>query len=320
MKLYFDTNIYNFIAACDESHTVRRFLDSSGHKVQASSGNLFEIYAIPDSSTRRTEISTVVTVASSFEPKPQSWLHAYEVRREIGRCRPHWLKRISFTKQAQQLLKGHLQTWQEARTLNLPPAHAYAIYQRDFEGGISGQRQFQKTLREHRLRGRSALQLLQLTKPTETAVVSDADFRDPEMYWRADCLMAWYQALVARSPASRDYADWLDPYVKEAAFNDPTYTRFWLQDVRAENVPRNRLVSLVTYYQMHHKIAHGNAEDQIHAGNLLDVDLFFTADRAYYAVLLEVVNRHFTGIARPLLLDRRAPSALGALSAALSAT
>ncbi len=132
--------------------------------------------------------------------------------------------------------------------------------------------------------------------------------------------MAWYQALVVRSPASRDYADWLDPYVKEAAFNDPTYARFWLQDVRAENIPRNRLVGLVTYYQVHHKIAHGNAEDQIHAGNLLDVDLFITADRAYYAVLLEVVNRHFTGVARPLLLDRRAPSALGELSAALSTT
>ena len=93
MKLYFDTNVYNFIAACGESHAVRRFLDNAGHKVQASSSNLFEIYAIPDSSARRTEISTLVTIASSYEPKPQSWLHAYEVRREIRSVPPTLVKK-----------------------------------------------------------------------------------------------------------------------------------------------------------------------------------------------------------------------------------
>jgi hypothetical protein len=151
MQLYFDTNVYNFIAACDESHAVRRFLDSSGHKVQVSSENLFELYAIPASSVRRAEVNTLITVASSFEPKPQSWLHAYEVRREIGRCRPHWLKRIFFTKKTQQLLKGHLQRWQEAKALNLPPASAYALNRQDFESGVCRGRQCQKTMRKHRL-------------------------------------------------------------------------------------------------------------------------------------------------------------------------
>ena len=46
MKLYFDTNVYNFIAACGESNSVRRFLDGLGYTVQASGENLFEIYAI----------------------------------------------------------------------------------------------------------------------------------------------------------------------------------------------------------------------------------------------------------------------------------
>src|SRR5262249_41527360 len=216
---------------------VRRFLDGAGHKVQASSGNLFEIYAIPEPSVRRDEVTTLITVASSFEPKPQSWLHAFQVRREIGRCRPHWLKRVPFTKKAQQFLKGHLQNWREAKALNLPPASAYAIYRRDFESGVSGLRQFQKTVREHRLKGRSELQLLAPDEATE--VVSDSELRNPEIYWRAACIMVWYNAMIVRSPASRDYADWLDPYVREEAFKDSTYNCFWLQDVRAENVLRN---------------------------------------------------------------------------------
>src|SRR2546427_954287 len=134
MTLYFDTNIYNFVAACGENHAVRRFLDKSGHKLQASSENLSEIYAIPDASARRTELSTLVTVAASFEPKPQSWLHAYEVRREIGRCRPHWVKKFPFTKQAQHFLKGHRQSWEEAKTLQRPRAQAYAVYRQYAEG------------------------------------------------------------------------------------------------------------------------------------------------------------------------------------------
>jgi hypothetical protein len=70
---------------------------------------------------------------------------------------------------------------------------------------------------------------------------------------------------------------------------------------------------------MNYKITHGNAADQIHAGNLLDVALLFTVDRAYHAVLLEVAERHFPGVARPILVDRHALSALRELCSAISA-
>jgi hypothetical protein len=318
MKLYFDTNIYNFIAACGESHAVRRFLDSSGHKVQASSENLFEIYAIPEASARGTELSTLVTVASSFEPQPQSWLHAYEVRREIGRCRPHWVKKVPFTKQARQFLKGHRQSWEEAKTLQRPREWAYAVYRRDAEGAVHIDRELQKAMRERQLTRKNTLRLVALNNHTETEIVSDAELRDPEIFWRAACMVVWYNALVVRAPGSRDYTDWLAPYVKEEAFQGSTYTQFWLQDVKAECVPRNRLLGLVNYYQTSHKITHGNATDQLHASHLLDSDLFFTADRAYHTVLLEVLNRHFPSVALPILLNRSAQSALGELSSALS--
>jgi len=140
---------------------------------------------------------------------------------------------------------------------------------------------------------------------------------NPEIHWRAECILIWYQALIARSPTSRDYVDWLEPFVKKDAFKDPTYHDFWLHDVKAETVPLNRLMGLVGDYQTDHKITHGNAQDQIHAGNLLNADLFLTADRAYHAVLGDVVTHHYPEVKCPVLLDRNAPSALEALSSAM---
>jgi hypothetical protein len=82
-------------------------------------------------------------------------------------------------------------------------------------------------------------------------------------------------------------------------------------------VQRNRLTGLIRYYQLRHKITHGNARDQLHANYLLDVDLFFTADRAFHAILVEVVEKHLVGAAHPILLNRSAPSVLTELHATL---
>jgi hypothetical protein len=317
VNLYFDTNVYSFIAAHGEADAVRRLLKDCKHRVQASASNLFEVWGITDRKAQALELKTLTAVASSFEERPQSWLHAQEVRREVGRCRPSWLKAASFTKTERHLLKGHTKLWGYAKAHRLHPGHAHAweAYRRDFEPGVASGREFQKSLKEFKRRGTTTFNLL-IEGQTETPR-TDLDLNDPEMYWRASSLMVWHSALAIRTPASRDYADWLSPYVKEDAFSEPTYFEFWLEDVKAENVPRNRLMGLVRYYQLRRKITHGNARDQLHANHLLDADVFFTADQAFYACLVEVVEKHLVGPARPILLNRSAQSALGELSGAL---
>ncbi len=298
---------------------MRQFLDNAGHDVRASADNLFEIYAIPDKSARISEIKTLISVASCFEKKPGSWLHAQELRREIGRLRPQWLRSSSFTtkerKREKQFLKGHLERWDDAKSLKLRPARAFAAYRGDYESGWRTERATQKWLREEFRRGVSKFWLGASSKRHQ--LLTEVDFGDPEVFWRVDCFMVWFNALVRRTCASRDYADWLDPYVREDSFGDPSYPEFWLEEVAAENVPRNRLTGLVAYYQEHHKITHGNPGDQLHANNLLDVDVLCTADRAFFDILTKVTARYLGGVARPVLLDRQAPSALGELRAAL---
>ena len=144
--------------------------------------------------------------------------------------------------------------------------------------------------------------------------MQEVSIEDAETFWRVECLLVWFNAVSLRYKASRDYADWLAPYLKDGAFQDPSYKEFWLQDVKSENVPLNRLTGLVGYYQTKRKITHGNAADQIHASHILDADLFVTADTAFHGVLLDVQTNHFPqSHCRIALVERGASSAVAEL-------
>jgi len=313
MRLYFDTNVYSYIAAACEEKEVRRLLTGAGYGIRASASNLFEIYAIPDNDRRIREVNALTTVATSFEQRPQSWLQAEEVRREIKRLRPSWIKPRVRVQTIRQFLRAHRQMWQDACSKILPPSKDYAQYHYQFEGGIRSQRRFQKDMRKLRLDAASEARV----------TISSHEFEkefglDPEVFWRNECAHVWYEALVTRNPASRDYADWLDPFLRDSVFKDSSYQRFWCEDVTAETVPRNRLSGLMDYYQTSYKIGHGNAEDTIHAGHLFDEDVFVTSDVAFHKVLSQIVQLHLDGVGEPLLLERSAPSALEQLRTAFS--
>ena len=110
---------------------------------------------------------------------------------------------------------------------------------------------------------------------------------DPEVFWRVESLQAWYEAIEMR-PASRDYDDWLSPYLKRGSFRDPSYQSLWLEEASGATMPLNRLIGLVKFYQLAQKVTHVNAADQLHAGHWLRSDLFLTADRPFHSVLTRI--------------------------------
>jgi hypothetical protein len=137
--------------------------------------------------------------------------------------------------------------------------------------------------------------------------ILEGNFLEPDLFWRIECLITWFEAISKKIPESRDYADWLLPYIRDNAFGAPTYPDFWLNRVKEKNVPRNRMSSLVYLYQMKYKVTHGNSNDQEHACHVFDVDVFLTADKAFYKTL-EWAIPHFTDTAKITFIDRRAPS------------
>lgn len=317
MNLYFDTNIYSFVASTGETAKLRTYLRKEHHILTASLGNVIEIFAIPDRVIQRSELETLTKVASNYEKKPQSWAHNQEVRKELRRCHPDWLRsRPDPKNRIREFLKGHQDAWKMAKRVDSPESYAYSAFRSDFEAGVKKYRDIQKWDRKKAQSGTKDFSMSMVNKEG-VALFFTSSQNDPEIRWRFECLSTWHNAIVMRVPESRDYADWLLPFLREGAFEHPDYAKFWLEEVEAKRVPKNRICGLVNFYQKEYKITHGNPADQIHASNLLDADVFITADKSFHAVLMKIVKKHFPSRSRPILLNRGAKSALEELRKAI---
>ena len=310
-RLYFDTNIYRFIRSCNEIEQIRRLLAGDEWVLIVSASNLLETYAIESAAERQEEMRALVGLADEFDKYPESWRHALELRREIKRIRPKWLRAVPSKRQLRQFLQGHDALWRDAQAGIMPDPGAYRVYRRDFERGVDQSRSYQKDIRNVL----PNTQNFTLVTPDGDSV--QIDVTDPEIYWRMNCLQVWYAAIEQKNPASRDYADWLGPYLRQACFRDRSYTAFWLAEVKSDALPLNRLTGLVDFYQLKKKISHGNATDQLHASQWLRSDLFVTADRAFHEILTEVAS-HYPGRGLPVLADRSSPSFASQLEVMLS--
>jgi len=198
--------------------------------------------------------------------------------------------------------------WKDAQQGVMPESEAYAVFRRDSEQGVNQNRRAQQELRRERQNGP-----LNCTLYTPDGGELPIQLANPEVYWRWDCLQVWYNAVELHSPESRDYADWLCPYLRPGCFREPSYALFWLREVNGDLLPLNRLTGLIAFYQLRKKITHGNAADQLHASHWLRSDLFVTADRAFYDILSEVATRHYPNQPHPVLIERSATTVRGQL-------
>jgi len=300
MKVYFDTNVYDRISRSGQDVSVLSLIRSRRARVLASDDNLLELLAITDEAARVERIRTLTTVASEFEQTPESWRHALEVRREVNRCRRRWIRPRPELDEARQFLDGHIRRWTDARRLKLPPPHAFAAYRRVAQAGAKQAREFQKFHRKSRLEN-DVRHILATADPALPQV--PVDLGNPELFWRATCMTIWHSAIEVRHPAMRDYADWLSPYLKDHSFGDPTYPRFWLEEVDPLHVPRNRVASLCSFYQTDESIRLSNAQDQLHACYVLDVDVFVTGDGGLFRTLEQIRADHLRSAATLIHLD-----------------
>lgn len=193
-RLYFDTNVYRLIRATKETARLARLLAAQDCILIASSGNLFETYAIASPEERQEELAMLVATADEFESHPESWLHALELRREIKRLRPQWLRAVVSKRRLRGFLQAHRARWEEARRGTMPDPDAYSVFRRDFEGGVSHTRQAQQELRQELRKGSTEFTLV--TPHGDTLPVAAGD---PEIYWRYECLQVWYNAIEVRT-------------------------------------------------------------------------------------------------------------------------
>jgi hypothetical protein len=293
-----------------EAASIRRYLNRSGHTVLASDFNLLELRSIPDASIMSRDLIALRSVTTTFEEYPLPYRHALEVFSEVRRIRPEWVRATAPQSKIRSFLRRQREAWVEFKAGRLPRG-SIGAYRAAAEPGNAINRQVQKLMRAQ---SASEGQLCLVTElDGERVLEIEIDLGDPEINWRVDCLSAWSNAIVGKHPTGRDYADYLGPYLKPTAFVDPTAaTDFWLRKVQGRSVPLNRAAGLAHYFQTHHKISHGNSLDALHACYLHDVDVFLTADKAFFTVL-EKVAKFIEHPAQVVLIERSSPSTLAQL-------
>ena len=158
------------------------------------------------------------------------------------------------------------------------------------------------------------LYLIPKLSSVEVERVAALDPADPAVFWRLDNLIAWLNTV---NNQSREYFDWLAPYLKLCAFRDPSYPSFWLLEVTPEEVPLCRLRGLVSFYQMEFRPTHGNLSDQLHAGHWLSSDLFMTADDILHKVLTKIADAHIPERPKPVLVHRDVASCVDQVEASI---
>ena len=275
MRLLFDTNIYARIAEQGGTAEVSERIGLRRDTVRATSVIWQEIMRAPVE-VRATRWPVVFALANEFPPAAAE-LDAREVRRELRRLRPTWLKRDpdlrDFTK-VQRFSKEH---WRAVRDDPSWTPPRLAEYEHDAQ---------------------VAIDFVQANHRARKAQVADvSSIESLEKLWRLATAAVWMSAFDGH-PSMRDYVDFLGPFMDpEVDVTDQEWFRFWLEEVDGNQVPRSRAMGLAFHFQAARKTSRGQAMDTLHAAELPSVDAIVTSD-ANFASALEELQSVLTGIAR----------------------
>ena len=301
-RLYFDRNVFSMITEKREGAAVRACLEEYDASLFASITHLQEKNRIIDESERALEFKTFLECCTHGIHSPEGWDLGREYldalyRRGSNHLYPHagaielpygesndyiWLGMSDGDTENFRLGEEHDQIVIAAKAINkkFQKLMRAAYVKKDFSASIK------------RIDGRTI----------------NIDSSDPEEFWRADNVVMWSNALGGYE-ASSGMRYFVLPYIRDpsAYARSDEFADFWLKEVSALEVPKSRLGALIDFYQARHKYESGHTLDGNHAKYALDVDHFFSADKAFVEVLVNA-SRHFSSFAKIHEVDRNAPS------------
>ncbi len=301
MILYFDTNVYDLLVKQAETETsaLNGYLRRQGHIVLVSLDNIGETARISQAEKRQQQYGVIRIIGRKL-CSPFSYLQAEEVRHEIERCRPQWLVPLPKVGNIESLLRDQKRIWKMLQKKGTLDKLDWSVPIEALKRVIASSVHLSKTLRKVQLNSESLK--FKGPDPTMQALIDSLPYA--EQWWRMESQGVWWEALHG-ALTTRDYCDWLLPYVRIEDILPEDWLYFWLRDVSADAVPRNRIQGLAHHYQTLFPIKAGNVMDTNHAAYLLECDAFFTRDNDFFGVLTKVISDMKIKVAMPFLLDER---------------
>jgi hypothetical protein len=270
IRVLLDSNIWRYFVDAGAVGRLVSAVQRSGRKLCVAPACLYEATdcGTPD---LRKAILSAMTLPSWHRLMPEAFCEAEEIKSEIERCRPEWLRAKPNLKEWQALRHDWMRRYGGAwdRATNDPQ-----LIQSVQGPTLELARAEARDLKEET----SAWSSKWRTLPLMSFLATDAPSEEPVEAWRHQGFRVFTKAL---SRAGHPYVEWLEGEVdlKLMLLDQASLRRFWLKDCQVENMPRQWLRWAFAFLQRMHKISDGTPVDSQLGTYLLDVDLFITADR-----------------------------------------
>lgn len=297
MRIMLDTMVWSYVG----DQKARRQLDacarSAGLTLVIPPSILLEVLRHPLPEKREPILDALLHGPHRRRLSSEADLESAEFIKEVERLRPGWIRPLPNTgDEATLRTYWTKRVWRSAeeRPDLFSQAEPAQAVQRRAEWLVERQREQRQEVDKGRvnLADLSSLRVTQLPDlPADyTAGWDPTDAVEP---WRVHNRDVYWQALAVSAPRSAithedtTYADWVGARVdlRGACADRADFTRLWLYEIDAVNVPRNWLRWAADMAQADMKIIKSNPYDAQHAAYLLDCDVFLTADTKFVRVL-----------------------------------
>lgn len=276
-KVLLDTNIWRYLVDAGAVPTLRNAAKRSKDKVAVAPAVVYEALRTKDPGLRRRLVEAMADPAWC-RLMPEAFSESQEVRDEIVRLRPGWLR----DKPDLTLRKRLLFDWQRSRggfwdrVINQMEAEARAVSDEDLLQAARAEalqirdeaKGYEDWVAGTRL-DRIKVQILNPSADAAEALVER---------WRTHSLGFWMS--FPQNP-NHPYEQWIGGEVITSFLRLPCadLTRFWLYDVETQRLPRQWLRTAMDFLQRFHRVTDGTPGDAQISTYLPDVDLFLSADK-----------------------------------------
>tara|TARA_Y100000589_G_scaffold326388_2_gene366070 strand:+ start:91 stop:1056 length:966 start_codon:yes stop_codon:yes gene_type:complete len=300
-----DTNIWRYLFDTGSSSELFRLAKKNNEKIVIAPSVLYEIARMQDVSTR-DGILRLVTDKRVNRLMPEAYSQSEEMIGEVTRLRRNWLNENADQAWYRRIRhdwrrsKGGI--WDRFRS---QPQLAVSFLELSEEDQVQEMREKFESQRSQAKQYKVDFSEFEIDKFTTQLEGADcpAEYRNvPFPYWRAASFreMTVNLSMGPNSP----YKEWLSGRLNLAVVNvnNPSWVKFWLEDVSPEQLPRFWVSAAFEILQVYRKTSPGTVADTQLSNYLVDVDYVVSADRLFCEVTSKVHSQCPFRIAEPIRL------------------
>lgn len=286
MRILFDTNVWRYVIDAGAEVHLHRAIARSKAILQAAPAVLYETLRMRESETRN-KIIRLITNQKWRRLMPEAFSEAAELKAEIHRLRPEWLRTrrdvTTFQRFRYDWRRNKGGFWSRVQ-LHTEEEAARIAY---LDGNLL------ETARAQAYQSRQ--EMLNLSPNNAHTPLNNVMAMpigaipgwegQPVEYWRIASLYSFHRLLygILRGAQNHPYEQWLGDEVDWAAMyaNDESFNRFWLYEVIPAALPRFWLRSAFEFLQQWHKVTDGTPCDSQLATYLVESDAIISADKNF---------------------------------------